>query len=538
MNNNRKWLRMWKILSFALSVLIRVYWYRILKKSEVERDKLWGEIGKEFRQTLFELEGLLIKIGQFLSIRADLLPGSFVNQIQDLVDNVPPSQWEDIKKVLEREWDEQIEDVMLSFDSKAVASASIGEVYRGHLKDGTEVAVKVQRPTIKSIIRTDFQSLAIIIWVAQHLAPVPKGFINFKLLFQELKTVVERELDFKKEMEAINYFRRRFAKFNRLEIPKVYPDLCTTQVLVMEWVEAVRITDVDFLEEFHIDREELSHRLFRVFIPQWLEAGVFHADPHAGNILVKADGTLILLDFGMVGEISKKDAANFQSLFEAILIKNYAAATEVLIDLGFLLPEANSKTIERMLKEAFSFDLNQLKEMDLFKVKKELTDMIKALPIQVPTRFIFLGRSFVTIEGMLHTINPNQEFLELAKPPFIEWLNQSNQNKWKLALKWVNSQPIFKIFHSINDLLETPKSIIASQQMQQQREFYFSIYENQKKQMFSLVILSLIGIFSGLYLKQPVIWHISSGIGGVSLIYYVVCSVKQRRWLKSIDKNR
>jgi predicted unusual protein kinase regulating ubiquinone biosynthesis (AarF/ABC1/UbiB family) len=538
MNNNRKWLRMWKILSFALSVLIRVYWYRILKKSEVERDKLWGEIGKEFRQTLFELEGLLIKIGQFLSIRADLLPGSFVNQIQDLVDNVPPSQWEDIKKVLEREWDEQIEDVMLSFDSKAVASASIGEVYRGHLKDGTEVAVKVQRPTIKSIIRTDFQSLAIIIWVAQHLAPVPKGFINFKLLFQELKTVVERELDFKKEMEAINYFRHRFAKFNRLEIPKVYPDLCTTQVLVMEWVEAVRITDVDFLEEFHIDREELSHRLFRVFIPQWLEAGVFHADPHAGNILVKADGTLILLDFGMVGEISKKDAANFQSLFEAILIKNYAAATEVLIDLGFLLPEANSKTIERMLKEAFSFDLNQLKEMDLFKVKKELTDMIKALPIQVPTRFIFLGRSFVTIEGMLHTINPNQEFLELAKPPFIEWLNQSNQNKWKLALKWVNSQPIFKIFHSINDLLETPKSIIASQQMQQQREFYFSIYENQKKQMFSLVILSLIGIFSGLYLKQPVIWHISSGIGGVSLIYYVVCSVKQRRWLKSIAKNR
>lgn len=538
MNNNRKWLRMWKILSFALSVLIRVYWYRILKKSEVERDKLWGEIGREFRQTLFELEGLLIKIGQFLSIRADLLPSSFVNQIQDLVDNVPPSQWEDIKKVLEREWDEQIEDVMLSFDSKAVASASIGEVYRGHLKDGTEVAVKVQRPTIKSIIRTDFQSLAIIIWVAQHLAPVPKGFINFKLLFQELKTVVERELDFKKEMEAINYFRHRFAKFNRLEIPKVYPDLCTTQVLVMEWVEAVRITDVDFLEEFHIDREELSHRLFRVFIPQWLEAGVFHADPHAGNILVKADGTLILLDFGMVGEISKKDAANFQSLFEAILIKNYAAATEVLIDLGFLLPEANSKTIERMLKEAFSFDLNQLKEMDLFKVKKELTDMIKALPIQVPTRFIFLGRSFVTIEGMLHTINPNQEFLELAKPPFIEWLNQSNQNKWKLALKWVNSQPIFKIFHSINDLLETPKSIIASQQMQQQREFYFSIYENQKKQMFSLVILSLIGIFSGLYLKQPVIWHISSGIGGVSLIYYVVCSVKQRRWLKSIAKNR
>ena len=538
MKYNQKWLRMWKIQSFALSVLLRVYWYRILKKSEAEREKLWGEIGKEFRQILFELEGLLIKIGQFLSIRADLLPSGFVNQIQDLVDSVPPSEWEDIKYVLEREWGGPIEDYTMSIDSKAVASASIGEVYRGRLKDGTEVAVKVQRPTIKSIIRTDFQSLAIIIWIAQHFAPVPKGFINFNLLFKELKTVIERELDFKKEMEASNHFRNRFDNFKSLAIPKVYPDLCTTHVLVMEWVEAVRITDVDFLEQHQMDREELSQRLFRVFIPQWLEAGVFHADPHAGNVLIKSDGTLILLDFGMVGEITKEDAANFQKLLEAILIKNYPMATEVLIDLGFLLPEANPKTIEMMLMEVFSFDLNQFKEMDLFKVKKELNHKIKTLPIQVPTRFIFLGRSFVTIEGMLHTINPHQEFLEIAKPPFLDWLNQSNQSKWKLVLKWINSQPFFRIFHSISELLETPKKFIALQQTQQQREFYFSIYENQKKQMFCLFLLGFIGILSGLYLKNPVMWQISVGIVGVSLINYLVCSGKQRKMLKNIEKRR
>jgi predicted unusual protein kinase regulating ubiquinone biosynthesis (AarF/ABC1/UbiB family) len=536
MKSERKWFRTWKILSFAFSVFIRVYWFRIFKKPASEQERLWGRIGQEFRSTLFELEGLLIKVGQFLSIRADLLPGSFVDQLQDLVDQVPPSPWEDIKKVLEKEWNGRVEDCIHSIDPVTVASASIGEVYRGKLKDGTKVAVKVQRPTISSIIRTDFRSLAIIIWFADHFVPVPKGFINFKLLFKELKTVIGRELDFKKEMETIIHFRDRFNSFEKITIPKVFPELCTSQVLVMEWVEGVRITDGDFLMSHEIDREELSQRLLRIFIPQWLEAGIFHADPHAGNVLVKTDGSIILLDFGMVGEISKKDASNFQRLLEAFLIKNYSMIVEVLKELGFLLPEANSKTVETLIKEAFSIDLTALKEMDLFKVKKELNEMIKSLPVQVPTRFIFLGRSFITIEGMLYSINPNQEFLEIAKPPFIDWLNQSNQNKWKLVLKWINSQPIFKIFHSVFEMLDTPKKYIESRKTEQQRGFYFSIYENQKKQSFFLGLLGLVGLLGGTYLEKQILLYLSIGITGVSFFAYIFCIVRQRKWLNKIEK--
>jgi predicted unusual protein kinase regulating ubiquinone biosynthesis (AarF/ABC1/UbiB family) len=536
MKYERKWFRMWKIMSFALSILIQVYWYRIRKKSNSEWEKLWEKIGREFRQTLFELEGLLIKVGQMLSIRADLLPNGFIRQIQDLVDQVPPSPWEDIKKVLEREWDCPIEEILLSIDKKAVASASIGEVYRGQLKDGTEVAIKVQRPTIQSVIKTDFRSLAIIIWFAQHFAPVPKEFINFNRLFQELKHVIERELDFKKEMETVNHFRQRFSSFSRLTIPKVYPEFSTSQVLVMEWIDGVRITDVDFLDQAHIDREELSQRLIRVFLPQWLEAGVFHADPHAGNVLVKSDGTLVLLDFGMVGEISKKDALNFQELLQAILLKNYSKAAETLLDLGFLLPEVNLKTIESLLKEAVTIDLDQLKEMDLLAVKKEMNDIVKSLPIQVPTRFVFLGRSFVTIEGMLHTLNPNKEILEIVKPAFMEWLNQTNPNKWKFVLKWIQAQPIFQIFQSISDLLETPQRSLAQKEIQQQREFYFAIYENQKKQTFYLGVLGLLGVFSGIYLQNPMMWKISLGWFGISFVGYVVSSWRQRKWLKLMEK--
>jgi predicted unusual protein kinase regulating ubiquinone biosynthesis (AarF/ABC1/UbiB family) len=532
MKYNRKWVRMWKVLSLAFSVIAQIYWYKILKKPGSEWDKLWEKVGKQYRETLFTLEGLLIKVGQFLSMRADLLPSPFIRQIQDLVDHVPPSPWEEINNVLENEWGAPIEDKLLSIDQQAIASASIGEVYRGKLKDGTEVAIKVQRPTIQSIIKTDFRSLQIIIWFAHHFAPVPKGFISFKMLYQELKSVIERELDFNKEYDTVNHFRHRFHGIHGLEIPKVYPELSTSKVLVMEWMDGVRVTNEEFLEKSQIDRKELAERLFRIFIPQWLEAGVFHADPHAGNVMVKPDGTLVLLDFGMVGEISKNDASNFQDLLQAFLVKNYTMAAEILIDLGFLLPEADQKVISKMLKEVMTFDLAKLKEQDIFKVKKDLNNMVKSLPIQVPTRFIFLGRSFVTIEGILLTIHPEAELLEIAKRPFLDWLNQSNQNKWKLIIDWINALPIFQFFHSISDKLDAPQRLLEQQEVIQQREFRFLIYENQKKQAFYLGMLGIIGVFTGDYIHNSIMWIGSIWLIGISLLGYVVCSWRQRKWIK------
>jgi predicted unusual protein kinase regulating ubiquinone biosynthesis (AarF/ABC1/UbiB family) len=529
---------MWRVLSFALSVFVQVYWYKFRKKSSAEWDILWGEIGRNFRKMLFDLEGLLIKVGQMLSIRADLLPNSFIKQIQDLVDQVPASSWEDIKKVLEKEWDGKIEEKLLSIEPKAIASASIGEVYRGILKDGTSVAVKVQRPTIQSIIETDFRTISIIIWFAHHFAPVPKGFISFKMLFQELKQVIGRELDFKKEMETAVHFEQRFQLFPSIKIPKVYEDLCTSQVLVMEWVDGVRITDVDSLNRFQVDREELAQRLFRVFIPQWLEAGIFHADPHAGNVIVQEDGTLVLLDFGMVGEISKADASNFQHLLEAILLKDYSKAAEVLVNLGFLLPEADLKTIEKMLSNALTLDISQLKELDLISLKKEMNDIVKSLPIQVPTRFVFLGRSFVTIEGMVHTISPNQVTLDIVKPAFMDWLNQSETNKWKLVLKWIQSQPIFQIFHSVTDLLQKPQQLLEQNERQQQREFQFMMFETQKKHSFLLGVVGAIGTFAGVYMQTPFLWQGAVGLVGLSLLGYIVCSRRQRNWVKAFYYNK
>ncbi|WP_406687542.1 ABC1 kinase family protein, partial [Rossellomorea vietnamensis] len=260
-SENKLW-RMWKVLSLALSIVVRVYWYRLRGKSQWEKEKLWEQIGKEFKETLFELNGVLIKVGQLLSIREDLLPKGFINQIQDLVDHVPPSPWEKIESVLEGEWGGPVSSKVLNIDQEAIASASIGEVYKATLLDGTQAAIKVQRPEIPSLVKTDFRTLSIIIWFARHFAPMPKGFINFKMLYKELKQVIEQELDFSKEMSTGISFKQRFKDHANVKIPTMYPELCTDKVLVMEWVDGVRLNDREAIDLYGLNGQKLAQELF------------------------------------------------------------------------------------------------------------------------------------------------------------------------------------------------------------------------------------------------------------------------------------
>lgn len=149
-------------------------------------------------------------MGQFIRIRKDLIPIAFIHQIEDLVDQVPFSPWEEIQQILETEWKNPIQNVLQSIETKAIASSSIGEVYRGKLVDCTEVAIKVQRPYIPPLMKIDFRALRIIMWFAKYVVPIPKGFINYKTLFDEVQYVIKREFDFNRELETITIFRQRF----------------------------------------------------------------------------------------------------------------------------------------------------------------------------------------------------------------------------------------------------------------------------------------------------------------------------------------
>ncbi|GIN20193.1 ABC1 kinase family protein [Siminovitchia fordii] len=532
-----KWIRMYKVLSMFMVFFIQIYWYKITKKPETEWEKLWANIGKRFSQTLFELEGLLIKVGQIISSRADLLPQPLIREIEDLTDKVPPSDWNDIQEILDKEWGSSHKELLISVEKEAIASASIGEVYKGVLQDGSKVAIKVQRPHIDSIVQTDFRTLGIAIWFANYFLPIPKGFINLKVLLTELKQVIERELDFTKEKETLLYFQDRFKDSDIVLIPHVYAELCTSKVLVMEWVDGIKINDFSAINQLDVTRKELAQRLIKVFLPQWLEPGIFHADPHPGNILVSEKGHIILLDFGMAGEISKNDSLSFQRLIESFLAKNYSAAVECLSRLGFLLPEADTKMIERLLAEWMTFQPAQMNEVDLIAFKRELNDMIQALPVQVPTRFVFLGRSFVTIEGIVTHLVPEEDILDIGKPVFMEW-SLSQGNKWSFAWQWIQSQPLFKIFHSVKEFLNAPEKLEHLKETEQRRQFQFWVYENHKKQLFQLTLFALTGIGAGIYLANTIMLKLSIVLSAFSVVGYSIISYKLKKWMKYMHKIR
>ncbi len=525
-----------KVLSLAIVIFMKVYWYRLLRRPQDEWDTLWEEIGARFCKTLFELEGLLIKVGQILSTRADLLPTPFIKQIQDLTDKVPSSDWKEIEGILQVEWGSTIHGIFQSIEKDAIASASIGEVYKGILKNGVKVAIKVQRPHIQSILKTDFRTLAIILCFVDHFVPSPKGFINFKVLFKEIKQVIERELDYTKELQTLEVFKERFKNMDGIEVPKVYPEYSTAKVLVMEWVDGVKISDIDSLQS--IDRKRLAQNLIEIFLPQWLEPGMFHADPHPGNVLVSKEGKIILLDFGMVGEISKKDAKNFQGLIESILTKNYSKTVDCLLELGFLLPETDHRMMQNLLEELMSFELSQLKEINPFAIKREMNDIVQALPIQVPTRFVFLGRSFVAIEGIILNLIPEEEILDLIKPVFMNWLNKAGNQKWSFVWQWIQAQPVFKIFHSVQEFLQLPRKLEDLKEVEQRREFQFKIYENNKKYLFQLFILGILGVGVGIFTSHFSITYLSVGLTVISGVGYFIFSHKQKKWMKYMHEKR
>lgn len=191
-----KWFRMASIVGMALRFFLQIFWYQWRKKKGPEWDELMRRQAREFKEKAIRLQGLLIKIGQFLSTRGDMLPKPFVEEITQLVDQVPATGWDQARVQLEREWDKSYREVLRSVSAEPVASASIGEVYRAELLDGTNVAVKIQRTGIDKVIAADFQAIRIITWMAQLTPFSDKA--NFPMLYKEMKTVIERELDFKK----------------------------------------------------------------------------------------------------------------------------------------------------------------------------------------------------------------------------------------------------------------------------------------------------------------------------------------------------
>lgn len=466
--NHLTFYRIYKIVWMSVKFFVQVtlfqkrYRGRFTSSVQAKWEKLVTKQAEEFKKTALSLGGLLIKVGQFLSTRADIMPKSFIDVLEGLTDRVPPVPKNQAIELLEEEWNTPYSNFLSSLSEHPVASASIGEVYKGQLKNGTIVAIKIQRPNIERIIRVDFKAMKIVIWLAKKFTSFSKQ-IDFDVLYREMVQIIGAELNFLQELQNGRNFAERFLSMADVHFPTYYEDYSTRRVLVMEWIEGSRVTDLAFLEQNGINRQEISKRVFKLFLEQILEGGQFHADPHGGNMLVKPDGTLVLIDFGMVGTITPTQTKAVSKLVEGIIFKNYDVVLTSLEELNFLLPNANrqliANAIERLVK---AYESNELKQMDSMVIERLLEDIqtiVRQEPVQMPAEFAFFGRAISTFIGVIHVLDPNVDLLALAKPRIIEWAKSRNQMTDDEE-NWLSKETLLRLAKNIAlPLRELPSKI-------------------------------------------------------------------------------
>ena len=260
----------------------------------------------KFRATAIKLGGLMIKLGQFLSARADLLPEEALTVLATLQDEVPAEPFSHVVSVIEEELGQPLDQLFSSLEPKATAAASLGQVHKAVLAStGQEVAVKVQRPNIEQLVRMDLGSLKFVIRVITRFVNTG-SFIDLKGVYQEFERTVYEEIDYVREAANCKRFQEMFADDPSIYIPAVYDDYTTRRVLVLEWIDGIKISDYAALEAAGVDRLEVANRTVQAYFHQFFEEGFFHADPHPGNIFVKPgtlgnDPIIEFVDFGMVG---------------------------------------------------------------------------------------------------------------------------------------------------------------------------------------------------------------------------------------------
>lgn len=411
-----------------------------------------------FRQTAIKLGVLMIKLGQFLSSRADLLPEEALAVLGSLQDEVPPAPFSHVVSVVETELGKPIDQVFSTFERKCTAAASLGQVHKAILAaTGEEVAVKIQRPNIDQLVRSDLSTLKFVIWVINRFVDTSE-FIDLMGVYREFKRTVYEEIDYITEAANAHRFREMFKDDPTIYIPRVYEDYTTRRMLVLEWIDGIKINDYAAIEAAGISRLEVAKRTVQTYFYQFFEAGFFHADPHPGNIFVKpgppGSGPIIaFVDFGMVGTLTKSMKKAMKDLFLSFLARDSHSLVEALAKLGFIGDGANMAAIERgmamMMERYFGLTLGEARDLDIPEVSQDVEQLLYGQPFQIPAQFAFTGRAIGTLVGVATGLSPDFNFVDVATPYARKFLGLDAEGA---------GQTIQEI---LNQLLDTGRTLLA-----------------------------------------------------------------------------
>ncbi|MDD9149556.1 MULTISPECIES: ABC1 kinase family protein [unclassified Sporolactobacillus] len=395
-------------------------------------------VGRKIRLMLEELGPTFIKLGQLLSLRSDLIPEQIANELRELQDSVTPIDPAVIKSVIRQELGAPVGDIFADFDEQCLAAASIAQAHRAVLKTGEEVVIKVRRPDIETVVSTDIEILWDLAALVEKRYSWAKKF-QISDIVEEFSLAIRNEMDYFREGRNTEKLYNYFASNENIIIPKVYWDYSTNKLLTLEYINGAKYADLIASVPEGIDKKIISERLVRSFLDQALVVGVFHGDPHPGNLFFFPGNKIGYIDFGQVGTLNEEMKHNFASLIIGLM----RGDIDLLFRTIFLMSSMPEDLDERLFKADLELMRDKyyelpFKEIHIGKVIQDIFETTKKHHISIPKDYTLLGKALITLEGLITRLDNQISILELAEP-YGQKLLLNRYNPERVAKKTLKS---------------------------------------------------------------------------------------------------
>jgi ubiquinone biosynthesis protein len=527
-----------------VSILVKYGFGDILQKLKITK---YLEIGKSIflnressgkelcteiriRKVLEELGPAFIKLGQIMSTRPDLVPSDLIIELRKLQDNVPSFPGEIAVNIIEEESNKKLKDIFSEFENIPIASASIAQVHFAKLLNGEEVVIKVQRPDIKKIIEIDLE-------IMQHLASLLEKyfdemeFIKPVAIVETFARSIEKEMDFNKELSNIKRFTANLSEDETIYIPKVFDDLSTGKILVMEHVKGIGLNELKDLSQQDINFIVESGA--KLILKQIFEFGFFHADPHPGNILVMNDKRICFLDYGMMGSLSEKSKEYLGDLLIGIVNKDTNLIMKSIIHLSYSTELKEKDVFERDVVDLLDdFMYKKINEIDISKLIQRFLNVLVIHKIKIKPDFYLLFKTILTIEGVGRGLNPEFNIIGYLEPFTIKIVSE----KYNIKKILDNTKTtLFEFVSLIKDFPENANNIISKLKSGKFRieyehrgldELFLNLRRSMDHLTVAIIIMSVYVSSSLIILsKLPPLWNEIPVLGLIGIFIATVMSV-------------